>query len=248
MEKCYVKCKLYLQEAVQEIAKEEGWTIGKMAAFAVAAKEGLFSVNILIEKDKIQMNQIDLSESFVVTYNTAYSEYGPIFSYADCVSRDMFEGGTLSNERVKVSLLLDYKKNFIKDEKVNTLGGEKIIKMFIDEDNRLNIFTQNPIKEVERVEIGNLPKETIHFGERDGLCSCERRAKDINAEPERLTEEFFNEILYTKDHIMLVNVNNKLQPVKISKVFKLLPDEWHIDMCDNNKKSMRRPRKYCLFK
>lgn len=112
MERCYIKCKSYLQEAVREIAKEEGWTFGKMAAFAVAAKEGLFSVTILVKKDEIQINQIDLSESFVVTYNTLYNEDGSIESYADCVARDIFESGVLNNNKnFKVSKLLDYKKN-----------------------------------------------------------------------------------------------------------------------------------------
>jgi hypothetical protein len=112
MERCYVKCKSYLQKAVQEIAKEEGLTLGQMAAFPVAAKEGLFSVTILIEKDEIKINQIDLSESYVVTYNTVYNEDGSIESYADCVSRDVFESGVLNNnENFKVSLLLDYRKN-----------------------------------------------------------------------------------------------------------------------------------------
>ena len=41
MERCYVKHKC-LQDAIREIAKEEGLTHGQMAAFAVAAKEGLF--------------------------------------------------------------------------------------------------------------------------------------------------------------------------------------------------------------
>lgn len=112
MERCYIKCKSYLQEAVQEIAKEEGWNVGKMAAFAVAAKEGLFSVTIMVKKDGIQINQIDLSESYVVTYNTVYNEDGLIESYADCVSRDVYESGLLNNnENFKVSLLLDYKNN-----------------------------------------------------------------------------------------------------------------------------------------
>ena len=112
MERCYIKCKSYLQKAVQEIAKEEGLTLGQMAAFTVAAKEGLFSVTILIEKDEIKINQIDLSESYVVTYNTVYNEDGSIESYADCVSRDVFESGVLNNnENFKVSLLLDYRKN-----------------------------------------------------------------------------------------------------------------------------------------
>lgn len=112
MERCYVKCKLYLQDAVKEIAKEEGLTLGKMAAFAVATKEGLFSVTILIKEDGIQINQIDLSESYVVTHNTVYSEDGSIESYTDCVSRDVYESGILNNnENFKVSLLLDYKNN-----------------------------------------------------------------------------------------------------------------------------------------
>jgi hypothetical protein len=100
-----------LQDAVKEIAKEEGLTIGQMAAFAVAAKEGLFSVTILIEKDEIKINQTDLSESFVVTYNTVYNEDGSIDAFADCVSRDVFESGILNNKRIKVSKLLDYKRN-----------------------------------------------------------------------------------------------------------------------------------------
>jgi hypothetical protein len=112
MERCYVKCKLYLQDAVKEIAKEEGLTLGEMAAFAVATKEGLFSVAILIKEDEIKINQIDLSESYVVTYNTAHNENGSIESYADCVSRDVYESGLLNNnENFKVSLLLDYKNN-----------------------------------------------------------------------------------------------------------------------------------------
>ena len=49
MERCYIKCKSYLQEAVKEIAKKEGLTIGQMAAFTVASKDGLFSVTILVE-------------------------------------------------------------------------------------------------------------------------------------------------------------------------------------------------------
>lgn len=247
---CYVKQNLYLKDAVQEIAEEKYLLIGETAAFAVAAKEGLFCVVILIEEHEIKMNQIDLSESHVVTNNIIYDDYNDcvVHSFKNCVSRDTFEDSKLNNNKnFKVSLLLDYKNNFIKD-KNNTLGGEKIAKMFIDKDKRLNVFTENPIKEVKMEKIGDLPKETIYFGERDGLCSCQRILKDVNDEPERLTEEFFNEILYTKDHIMLVNVNNKLQPVKISKVFKLLPDGWYIDMCDNNsKKSMRRPRKYCIL-
>ena len=111
MERCYIKCKSYLQEAVKEIAKEEGWTFGKMAAFTVASKDGLFSVTILVEKDEIKINQIDLSESFVVTYNTVHNEDGSIETFADCVSRDVFESGILNNERVEVSKLLDYKRN-----------------------------------------------------------------------------------------------------------------------------------------
>ena len=112
MERCYIKCKSYLQEAVKEIVKEEGLTIGQMAAFPVAAKDGLFSVTILVKKDEIHINQIDLSESYVVTYNTVYNEDGSIESYADCVSRDVFKSGVLNNnESFKVSLLLDYKKN-----------------------------------------------------------------------------------------------------------------------------------------
>lgn len=111
MERCYIKQNLCLHDAIQEIAKEEGWTFGKMAAFAVAAKEGLFSVTILVEKDEIKINQIDLSESFVVTYNTVHNKDGSIETFADCVSRDVFESGVLNNERVKVSKLLDYKRN-----------------------------------------------------------------------------------------------------------------------------------------
>ena len=84
----------------------------QMASFPVAAKEGLFSVTIVVKKDGIQINQIDLSESYVVTYNTVYNEDGSIESYADCVSRDVFESRLLNNnENFKVSLLLDYKKN-----------------------------------------------------------------------------------------------------------------------------------------
>ena len=78
MEKCYIKCKYNLQEAVREIAKEEGLALGQMAAFSVAAKEGLFSVTILVEKDEIKINQIDLSESYIATYNTVYNEDGSI--------------------------------------------------------------------------------------------------------------------------------------------------------------------------
>lgn len=112
MEKCYIKCKSHLQEAIQEIAKEEGLALGQMAAFAVAAKEGLFSVTITVKKNEIQINQTDLSESFVVTYNTVYNDNGSIESYADCVSRDVFENGLLNNNKnFKVSLLLDYRKN-----------------------------------------------------------------------------------------------------------------------------------------
>lgn len=112
MERCYIKRNLRLQEAVQEIAKEESLTFGKMAAFAVATKEGLFSVTILVNKDGIQINQIDLSESFVVTYNTVYNEDGSIEAYPDYVSRDIFERGLLNNNKnCEVSLLLDYKKN-----------------------------------------------------------------------------------------------------------------------------------------
>lgn len=132
MERCYVKCKLYLQDAVKEIAKEEEMAIGDTAAFAVAAKEGLFSVVILIEKDKIQMNQIDLSESYVVTHNTIYSEYGPIVSYEDCVSRDVFESGILNNnnKNFEASLLLDYRKRtkrgVVETKKLNTFWGKEI--------------------------------------------------------------------------------------------------------------------------
>lgn len=112
MERCYVKHRLCLQDAIQEIVKEEGLTHGQMAAFAVATKGGLFSVTILVKDDEIQMNQIDLSEFYVVTYNTVYNEDGSIEVYADCVSRDVFESGILNNnENFKVSLLLDYKKN-----------------------------------------------------------------------------------------------------------------------------------------
>lgn len=111
MERCYIKCKSYLREAVKEIAKKEGLTIGQMAAFTVASKDGLFSVTILVEKDEIKINQIDLSESFVVTYNTVHNEDGSIETFADCVSRDVFESGILNNERVEVSKLLDYKRN-----------------------------------------------------------------------------------------------------------------------------------------
>ena len=111
MEKCYIKRKLCLYDAVQEIAKEEGLTIGQMAAFAVATKEGLFSVLILIKKDDVKINPIDLSSSHVVTSNILYNEDGSIETYADCVSRDVFESGILNNkENIKVSLLLDYKK------------------------------------------------------------------------------------------------------------------------------------------
>ena len=111
MERCYIKQNLYLRDAIQEIVKEEGWTFGKMAAFAVAAKEGLFCVTILVKKDEIQINQIDVSESFVVTYNTVHNEDGSIETFADCVSRDVFESGILNNERVEISKLLDYKRN-----------------------------------------------------------------------------------------------------------------------------------------
>ena len=111
MGRCYIKQNLYLQDAIQEIVKEEGWTIGQMAAFTVASKDGLFSVTILVEKDEIKINQIDLSESFVVTYNTVHNEDGSIETLADCVSRDVFESGILNNERVEVSKLLDYKRN-----------------------------------------------------------------------------------------------------------------------------------------
>jgi hypothetical protein len=112
MERCYVKQDLCLQDAIRAIAEENGWTIGKMAAFAVATKDGLFSVTILVKKDEIHINQIDLSESFVVTHNALYNEDGSIESYEDCVSRDVFESGILNrNENFKVSLLLDYKKN-----------------------------------------------------------------------------------------------------------------------------------------
>ena len=111
MERCYIKCKSHLRAAVQEIAEEESLTLGKMAAFTVASREGLFSVTILVEKDEIKINQIDLSESYVVTYNTLYNEDGSIESYADCVSRDVFESGLLNNNKThKVSLLLDYRK------------------------------------------------------------------------------------------------------------------------------------------
>ena len=111
MGRCYIKQNLYLQDAIQEIVKEEGWTIGQMAAFTVASKDGLFSVTILVEKDEIKINQIDLSESFVVTYNTVHNEDGSIETFADCVSRDVFESGILNNERVELSKLLDYKRN-----------------------------------------------------------------------------------------------------------------------------------------
>lgn len=113
MDKCYFKPESKdLREAVQEIVQEECLTIGEMAAFAVAVKEGLFSVTILIKEDGIKINQIDLSESYVVTYNTVYSEDGLIKSYLDCVSRDVFESGVLNNNKnFEVSLLLDYKKN-----------------------------------------------------------------------------------------------------------------------------------------
>ena len=111
MERCYIKQNLCLHDAIQEIAKEEGWTFGKMAAFAVAAKEGLFSVTILVKRDDIQINQIDLSESYVVTYNAVYNEDGSIDGYTDCVSRDVFENGALNgNKNYEVSLLLDYKR------------------------------------------------------------------------------------------------------------------------------------------
>lgn len=119
MERCYIKQNLYLQDAIQEIVKEEGWTFGKMAAFAVAAKEGLFCVTILVKKDEVQINQIDVSEFCVVIYNTVYNEDGSIEGYADYVTRDVFESGMLNilNENKKVSLLLDYKKNemFVKE-------------------------------------------------------------------------------------------------------------------------------------
>lgn len=112
MERCYIKNELYLYDAIQEIAKEEGWNVGKMAAFAVAAKNGLFSITILIKEDEIKINPIDLSQSFVVTHNTVYNEDGSIETYADCVSRDVFESGLLNrNENFKVSLYLDYKNN-----------------------------------------------------------------------------------------------------------------------------------------
>ena len=111
MERCYIKCKSYLQEAIREIAKEEGLTLGQTATFTVAAKEGLFSVTILVEKHEIKINQTDLSESHVVTYNTVHNEDGSIESYADCVSRDVFESGILNNKRVEISKLLDYKRN-----------------------------------------------------------------------------------------------------------------------------------------
>ena len=251
MERCYVKCKLYLQEAVQEIAKEEGWNVGKMAAFAVATKEGLFSVTILIKEDGIKINQIDLSESYVVTHNTVYNKNGSIESYEDCVSRDVYESDLLNNnENFKVSLLLDYKKNLVEDRKVNTLGGEMIVKMFIDKNNELNIFTKNPIKEVKRDKIGDLPKETIYFGERDGFCSCQRKPKNPHVDPQWLTEEFFNEILSNEDQIMLIKVNNKFQPVKLLKIFELLPDGWYINIYkNNNKKSIKRTMcKYYLSK
>ena len=247
MERCYIKQNLCLQDAIQEIAKEEGWTFGKMAAFAVAAKEGLFCVTILVKKDEIQINQIDVSESCVVIYNTVYNEDGSIEGYADYVTRDVFESGMLNilndNKNCEVSLLLDYKKNFIK-----TLGGEIIVKIFVDENNRLNVFTKNPIKEVKRNKIGDLPKETIYFGERDGLCSCQRKAKDPYENPKWYTEEFFNEILPNEDQIMLVNVNNKLQAVKLLKVFELLPDGWYIHICENNNNNSIRKTiaKYCL--
>lgn len=112
MEICYVKRESYLRDAIREIAKEEGLTLGEMAAFAVAVKEGLFSVTIHVKEDDIQINKIDLSESYVVTHNTVYNEDGSIEVYVDYVSRDIFESGLLNNnENFEVSLLLDYKKN-----------------------------------------------------------------------------------------------------------------------------------------
>lgn len=112
MEKCYIRCNSCLMDAVQEIAKEEGLAVGQMAVFSVAAKEGLFSVTILMEENEIKINQIDLSESYVVIYNTVYNKDGSIESYADCVSRDVFESGILNNnENFRYILLLDYKKN-----------------------------------------------------------------------------------------------------------------------------------------
>lgn len=114
MERCYVKDKLYLQDAIQEIAKEEGWAIGKMAAFAVATKDGLFSVLISIKENKIEINKINLSETHVVTYNIIHNEDGSIESYIDSIDREIFEGfknGTLKNEKLEISLMLDYKNN-----------------------------------------------------------------------------------------------------------------------------------------
>jgi hypothetical protein len=242
MERCYVKQNLYLQDAIRAIAKEEGWGVNKMAAFAVATKEGLFSVRILIEEDEIKINKINLSESYVVTYNTLYNEDGSIETFTDCVSRDVFESGILNrNENFKVSLLLDYKKNPIK-----TLGGEKIVKVFIGRDNRLNVFTQNPIKEVKMEKIGDLPKETIYFGERDGLCSCQRKPKDPY-ETRWLSERFFNEILDSKDQIILVKVNDEFQAIKLLKAFELLPDGWYINICKNNDEKLTKST-YCISK
>lgn len=239
MERCYVKRNLYLQDAIKEIAKEEGWTSGKMAAFAVAVKEGLFSVAILIEKDKIKINKTNLSESYVVTWNILYNEDGSIEAYADCVSRDVFESGILNrNKNCEVSLLLDYKNP------IKTLGGEKIVKVFVDENNRLNIFTKNQIKEVERNKIGDLPKETIYFGERDGLCSCERKPK-YPYEGRWLSENFFNEILGNEDQIILVKVNGNFQAIKLLKAFELLPDGWYINIC-RNKDKISAEDTYCL--
>lgn len=244
MEKCYVKCELHLLQAVLEIAKEEGWAwdIGKMASFVVAAKEGLFSVVVLIKKDEIQIKRIGLPESYHVNRNKVYNEYGLIVSYPNYVYRDALKSGWLNNiENLKFSLLLDYKKNLIK-----TLGGEKIVKVFIDGDNRLNIFTENPIKEVKMDKIGDLPKETIYFGEKDGLCSCKRKPKDPY-QARWLSEKFFNEILDNKDQIMLVKVNDEFRAIKLLKAFELLPDGWYINICKNNDKKLTKST-YCLSK
>lgn len=123
-------------------------------------------------------------------------------------------------------------KTFLGKEN-KTLGGEIIVGMFIDRDNRLNIFTENPIEEVKMEKIGDLPKETIYFGERDGLCSCKRKPKDPY-QTRWLTEGFFNEILNNEDQIMLVKVNNYFRAVKLLKVFELLPDGWYINIHKKN--------------